>query len=109
MKSIYSIVLVGALTTLTPPSSYADEPVCHRCEEIREYNKTHHQNFEYYEDYLKSEEAGAPPTMCPAPKQLHPGPKPIKPPKNNAKKPLSAPAPLPESAPTKDKPLRQAP
>lgn len=29
------------------------EPVCPKCEAIREYNKTHHKNYEYYEDYLK--------------------------------------------------------
>jgi hypothetical protein len=33
----------------------ADEPVCHRCEEIREYNAKYHVNYEYYEDYLKAE------------------------------------------------------
>ena len=30
------------------------ESVCHRCEEIREYNAEHHENFEYYDDYLTS-------------------------------------------------------
>jgi hypothetical protein len=36
----------------------ADEgPVCHHCEEIRLYNAKHHHNYEYYEDYLKSEGA----------------------------------------------------
>lgn len=33
---------------------HAEEPVCHHCEEIREYNAAHHQNYEYYEDYLKT-------------------------------------------------------
>lgn len=27
--------------------------VCLHCEEIREDNKLHHKNYEYYEDYLK--------------------------------------------------------
>lgn len=31
----------------------AQEKVCQRCEEIREYNAKHHKNYEYYEDYLK--------------------------------------------------------
>lgn len=30
------------------------EAVCHRCEEIREYNAENHQNFDYYDDYLKA-------------------------------------------------------
>lgn len=34
----------------------ADEPVCPRCESIREYNKTHHKNYKYYEDYLKDDQ-----------------------------------------------------
>lgn len=33
-----------------------EEPVCHRCEEIREYNAKYHQNFEYYDDYQKTQE-----------------------------------------------------
>ncbi len=28
-------------------------PVCKKCEMIREYNKQHPNNYEYYEDYLK--------------------------------------------------------
>jgi len=30
---------------------------CHHCDEIRLYNAKHHHNYEYYEDYLKSEGA----------------------------------------------------
>lgn len=36
--------------------SYGEEPVCHHCEEIREYNAKYHENFEYYDDYRKKEE-----------------------------------------------------
>jgi hypothetical protein len=33
------------------------EPVCHKCEVIREYNRTHKESdFTYYEDYLKDKE-----------------------------------------------------
>jgi hypothetical protein len=34
---------------------HATGSVCHHCEDIREYNAKFHQNFEYYEDYLKSQ------------------------------------------------------
>ena len=34
---------------------YSEEPVCHRCEEIREYNAEHHHNFEYYDEFLTAE------------------------------------------------------
>lgn len=51
MKSMFG--LLGILTSATF-QVYADGPVCHHCEEIRLYNKEHHQNFEYYDDYLKS-------------------------------------------------------
>ena len=46
------------LGTLSISFLNADEgPVCHHCEEIRLYNAEHHHNYEYYEDYLKSEGA----------------------------------------------------
>jgi len=35
----------------------ADEPICHHCEEIREYNAAHHENYEYYDQYLKANPA----------------------------------------------------
>lgn len=36
------------------------EPVCHKCEIIREYNRTHKEtDFIYYEDYLKDKEEKA--------------------------------------------------
>lgn len=34
----------------------AEEPVCHHCEDIREYNAKYHENFEYYGDYLKTKD-----------------------------------------------------
>lgn len=36
------------------------EPVCHKCEAIREYNRTHKEtDFIYYEDYVKDKEEKA--------------------------------------------------
>lgn len=38
----------------------AEEPVCHKCQIIREYNRTHKEtDFIYYEDYLKDKEEKA--------------------------------------------------
>lgn len=34
---------------------FAKDPVCHRCELNREYNKSHPGDFEYYEDYIEAE------------------------------------------------------
>lgn len=53
MKNM-DLALIVVFTALTF-SLKAGEPVCHHCEEIREYNAKHHENFEYYEDYLKSQ------------------------------------------------------
>lgn len=36
------------------PLFLSAEPVCKKCEVIREYNKDHPGDFEYYDDYLKS-------------------------------------------------------
>lgn len=47
--SLFSILL-SAFSSI---SLFAD-PVCHRCEVIREYNKEHPGDFEYYEDYLEA-------------------------------------------------------
>lgn len=47
-----------ALTLFSLSSNFVlamEEPVCEKCEVIREYNKTHHKNYEYYEDYLKEQ------------------------------------------------------
>lgn len=51
MKNINSMLflMLGAV------SLNAEEPVCHHCEEIREYNAKYHKNYEYYDDYLKAE------------------------------------------------------
>lgn len=48
-------LVVFSLSAISTFSVYGDEPVCHRCEEIREYNAEHHHNFEYYDEYLKTE------------------------------------------------------
>jgi hypothetical protein len=53
MLKIFSFI-VGAFTCMTMGIS-ADAPVCHHCEEIRLYNAEHHKNYEYFEDYLKTE------------------------------------------------------
>ena len=53
---LFSMLLLSAAAGV-----HAEEAVCPRCEEIREYNKTHHKNYEYYEDYLKDADA---PQMC---------------------------------------------
>ena len=45
----------SSILVLTAFSLSSAEPVCHRCEEIREYNAEHHENFEYYDDYKKLE------------------------------------------------------
>lgn len=42
--------------TITTTGLQASGGVCFHCEEIREYNKTHHKNYEYYEDYLKDQQ-----------------------------------------------------
>lgn len=47
-----ALALLSISSTL---NLFADEAVCPRCEEIREYNAAHHQNYEYYEDYLKGQ------------------------------------------------------
>ena len=46
---------ISSVLVLTAFSLSSAEPVCHRCEEIREYNAEHHENFEYYDDYVKLE------------------------------------------------------
>lgn len=43
------------LITLFSFNALYAEPVCPKCEVIREYNKTHAGDYEYYEDYLKAE------------------------------------------------------
>ncbi len=54
MRNLIFIVSVFAINTVF------SEPVCHKCEEIREYNRTHKEtDFIYYEDYLKDKEEKA--------------------------------------------------
>jgi hypothetical protein len=50
--SLYVFCLFGAAA----PSFAEEAPVCHRCEEIREYNAKYHENFEYYDDYVKKDD-----------------------------------------------------
>lgn len=35
-----------------------EDPVCPRCQSIREWNKEHHKNYQYYEDYVKDTDKG---------------------------------------------------
>lgn len=48
--AISTIVLLSSLTG----NLSAESAPCAHCEVIREYNKTHHQNFEYYDAYLQT-------------------------------------------------------
>lgn len=48
-----------ALTALSVSSNLFSEPVCHKCEIIREYNKEHPGDYEYYDDYLEAEKKKA--------------------------------------------------
>jgi len=55
MKSVTKMTLMALnLCVLSVFFSWAEDPVCHHCEEIREYNAAHHENYEYYDQYLKS-------------------------------------------------------
>lgn len=36
-------------------SGVAEEPVCKKCEVIREHNKQNPGDYEYYDDYLKAQ------------------------------------------------------
>lgn len=54
LKIFLSFVVVAVCNSVNVYSETI-EPVCHHCEEIREYNAKYHQNFEYYDDYLKSQ------------------------------------------------------
>lgn len=48
---MYKKTLIAALVSCV--SILSAEPVCHKCEEIREANKHRTDNYEYYDDYLK--------------------------------------------------------
>jgi hypothetical protein len=48
-------LLVCTLAALfTSSNAFSNEPVCHKCEIIREENKHKVNEFEFYEDYLKA-------------------------------------------------------
>lgn len=47
-------LFITFLLALNVMTVIADEPVCHRCEVIREENKKKVNPYEYYEDYLKN-------------------------------------------------------
>lgn len=51
-KFIYACSMIINLSLLA-------EPVCHKCEVIREYNKEHPGEYEFYEDYLKAQKKEA--------------------------------------------------
>ena len=52
MKQCFFIA-INVFTALTV-NIYAEGATCNHCQVIREYNKTHHENFEYYDTYLES-------------------------------------------------------
>ncbi len=49
-------VAVLSLLCLSAVSLQAESSGCARCDDIREYNKEHHKNYNYYEDYEKVEQ-----------------------------------------------------
>lgn len=49
--------MIYLIPLLLLPTLLLAEPVCKKCEVIREYNKEHPGDFEYYDDYLKSQKA----------------------------------------------------
>jgi len=49
MKFYLSLILFSGCIPLLA------EPVCHKCELNRAYNKEHPGDYEYYEDYLKTQ------------------------------------------------------
>lgn len=48
------IISLASLTVASFATA-AEGKICKKCEAQREYNKLHHKDYEYYEDYLKSE------------------------------------------------------
>lgn len=54
--------LLFCIAIVSSSVSFAkEEPVCHKCEIIRENNKKHPGDYEYYEDYLKHQKEDAKP------------------------------------------------
>lgn len=51
----YFIPLLTFFSLASGFSFAKEEGTCEKCEVIREYNKTHHKNYEYYDDYLKEQ------------------------------------------------------
>lgn len=47
------------ICTLFNASLSAANGVCFHCEEIREHNRLHPHNYEYYEDYLEEQQKAA--------------------------------------------------
>jgi len=78
----------------------AKEQVCLHCEEIREYNAKHHENFEYYETYLESLNAKKDEEVADQnqKKVLPPPRRPIPPPRKDGPSPSSH---QPKGAPNK--------
>lgn len=51
--------LLICLASIASSAFAGEEPVCHKCEIIREHNKKHPGEYEYYEDYLKHQKENA--------------------------------------------------
>lgn len=92
MKKTVQLAYAATFAALMAiPALQAEDGICHRCEVIRENNKSH-QNFEYYDDYLKSQNCGQQPASCaPAAKNVE-APKPVTPPKKEVPAPQKSPA-----------------
>ena len=57
MKSLQKMTLaLLSSTILSSASIQAVEGECQLCKKIREDNKLHHKNYDYYEDFLSEEQ-----------------------------------------------------
>jgi hypothetical protein len=67
MKILFSFILVSCCVPVLHNLSAEEEPVCKKCEMIREANKHKVNPYIYYEDYLKAhpEEQNKPNTPVP--------------------------------------------
>lgn len=55
MRYIAGILSILGIFGMTSTLS-AGPGLCTKCDRIREHNKTHHKNYEYYDDYLDEQE-----------------------------------------------------
>lgn len=85
-------VLITAFALSTTVYGFSADGICHKCEEIREYNSKHHKDYEYYDEYQKDCSRGCsapdiapiarqPASTTQAPVNAQPEAKPVTPPK----------------------------